>query len=79
MRICGTLLISWWRRRRPWSFFGLVVLGLPSVVSSGPPLVGDDPGTPGKGHLELIVAIDGASRSSMDSANIPVLDVAYGL
>ena len=70
--------ISWFSGR-PWSFFGLVLLGFPSVVSSGPPLVGDDPGTPGKGHLEVIAAIDGASRSSMDSAQVPLLDVAYGL
>ena len=76
--MCKMLFISR-ASRRPCSFFVLGLLWFPSVVSSGPPLVGDDPGTPGKGHLEVIAAIDGASRPSMDSAQAPLLDVAYGL
>ena len=70
--------ISWFSGR-PWSFFGLLLLGLPSVVWSGPPMVGDDPGTAERSHLEVIVAINGASRPSIDSAQVPLLDLAYGL
>lgn len=50
-----------------------------SQVWSGPPLAIDDPGIPGLGQWEVIVAIDGRQFDNGDALDLPLLDVSLAL
>ena len=65
--------------RRLAGILGSVLLVLPPTAWSGPPMVGEDPGILKPGQWEIIAAMNGESRPSAESAQLPLLDVAYGL
>ncbi len=65
--------------RRLSDILGSVLLVLPPAAWPGPPMVGEDPGILEPGQWEIIAAMNGESRPSIESAQLPVLDVAYGL
>ena len=48
-------------------------------VSAGPPFVTDDPDTPDKGHFEINLAGQYARFNGGSTANIPSLEVDYGV
>jgi len=65
--------------RRLADILGSVLLVLPPAAWPGPPMVGEDPGILEPGQWEIIAAMNGESRPSTESAQLPVLDVTYGL
>jgi len=51
-----------------------------SLAQGGPPMVTDDPGTPGDGHWEINLAITGdRTRSGRHEVSAPDADINYGL
>jgi len=60
-------------------FLCLFLLCGSSIAWSGPPLVADDPNILQTGQWEVIVAIDGTSSSAMDSVQVPLVDLSYGV
>ena len=67
------------RARRRADMLATVLLVLPATAWPGPPMVGEDPGILEPGQWEIIAAMNGESRPSAESAQLPLLDVAYGL
>lgn len=58
---------------------GLVV-GLISVhAQGGPPMITDDPGTPGDGHWEINTALTTERRAGEQTSELPLLDINYGV
>jgi len=51
----------------------------PSFGEGGPPLIGDDPGTPGNGHWEINVAYPYLHTAQTTTMDIPYVDANYGL
>jgi len=49
------------------------------LAQGGPPLITDDPGTPGDGKWEINVAFEAEKRGTQRSYAIPLLDINYGL
>jgi len=45
----------------------------------GPPMITDDPGTPGDGKWEINLAIDFEHRSDETSIDLPEIDLNYGV
>jgi len=45
----------------------------------GPPMVTDDPGTPGGGHWEINLAWTGEHSSGETTQDAPLLDLNYGV
>jgi len=48
-------------------------------AQGGPPLITDDPGTPGDGKWEINVAFEAEKRRTQRSYAIPLFDINYGL
>ncbi len=65
--------------RRLTGMLATVLLMLSATAWPGPPMVGEDPGILEPGQWEIIAAMKGESRPSIESAEVPVLDVTYGL
>ncbi len=57
----------------------LVIFARPVCAGAGPPLVTDDPGTPGDGVWEINVATEFERRGDDRLATLPLLDVNYGI
>jgi len=59
----------------------LFFLGAGPVVRAqgGPPMITDDPGTPGDGHWEVNVALTTERRAGEQVSELPLLDVNYGI
>lgn len=49
------------------------------LAQGGPPLITDDPGTPGDGNWEINIAFTAEKRRTVRSYEIPILDINYGL
>jgi hypothetical protein len=49
-----------------------------AFAQGGPPMITDDPGTPGNGHWENNVAIAFAHRPNEWSIDAPAIDLNYG-
>lgn len=49
------------------------------LAQGGPPLITDDPGTPGEGNWEINIAFTAEKRRTERSYEIPILDINYGL
>jgi hypothetical protein len=64
-----------------WVLVWIAVLGLPADVfaQAGPPMVTDDPGTPGDGRLEINLAALATRSSGGSDYELPLIDVNYGL
>ncbi len=50
-----------------------------AFAQGGPPMVTDDPGTPGSGNWEINIAALGAFSSSQQLIQTPYFDINYGL
>ncbi len=50
-----------------------------SFAQAGPPMVTDDPGTPGDGHIEINIAAIAARTSDGSTYELPLVDVNYGV
>jgi hypothetical protein len=48
-------------------------------AQGGPPMITDDPGTPGNGHWENNLAVAFAHLPNESSAELPAIDLNYGL
>jgi hypothetical protein len=65
-------------------FFWIAVAICPLAFSNaraqgGPPMITDDPGTPGNGHFENNLAIAFEHRPNALSLDLPAIDLNYGL
>jgi hypothetical protein len=57
----------------------LVICALPlALAQGGPPLITDDPGTPGNGHWEINLGITIEQLMHETNFELPLLDVNYG-
>ena len=56
-----------------------MVAGREVLAQGGPPMITDDPGTPGNGHFEINIATTLAQRPHEQSWELPALDLNYGL
>lgn len=59
--------------------FALLFAPHAAAAQGGPPLVTDDPGTPGDRHWEVNVAFISESRGSERTLEAPLIDANYGL
>src|SRR5438067_6203458 len=61
--------------------FAVCVAALPrqAVAQGGPPLLTDDPETPGNGHWEINVAWTLSQKQNARLFAIPLIDINYGL
>ena len=50
-----------------------------AVAQGGPPMITDDPGTPGDGRWEINLAATGRHSANTSDGEFPLLDVNYGL
>jgi hypothetical protein len=57
----------------------LCSLSLPAVAQGGPPLITNDPDTPGAGKWEINIAVAGAHGEDFWDLAAPDLDINYGL
>lgn len=60
-------------------FFLLFFLSRVCLAQGGPPLITDDPGTPGDGNWEINLATIGIFTTGQRLIQIPYIDVNYGL
>lgn len=63
-------------------WFGVAMLAVTSCVAhgqGGPPLVTDDPGTPGDGHWEINLAAIAQTVEGVRTLALPDADINYGL
>jgi hypothetical protein len=59
--------------------FAVCTLAAHARAQGGPPMITDDPGTPGNGHLEANIAATIERKSDEQSWELPVLDLNYGV
>lgn len=57
----------------------ILLLPLAAFAQAGPPMVTDDPGTPGDGHLEINFAALATRTSDGSTYELPLIDANYGL
>jgi hypothetical protein len=57
----------------------VLTLRVKSFGQGGPPLIGDDPGTPGNKHWEINVSYQYFQSPGISSMDVPLLDLNYGL
>ena len=50
-----------------------------AFAQAGPPLIGDDPGTPGNGQWEINVAYPYLRTAQQTTMDAPLMDINYGL
>src|SRR5436190_22594246 len=63
---------------------GVIMLGIAStprvlLAQAGPPLLTDDPNTPGKNHWEINIAAIIVQRRTERLLSTPLLDINYGV
>jgi hypothetical protein len=68
------------RWRRPWLLI-LFFLAFPAMVHAqgAPPLLTNDPGTPGNGSWEINLGVLPVVRQHQDAFQVPQIDVNFGL
>jgi hypothetical protein len=58
----------------------LIAAGLSrAFAQGGPPMITDDPGTPGDGHWEINIAALSDHAGGIDTYQLPLLDINYGI
>jgi hypothetical protein len=72
---------SSWRRGFRWWLASLCFLAVPSGARAqgGPPLLTNDPGTPGNGDWEINLGVMQVLRQHQDVLQIPQIDLNFGL
>ena len=73
-------------RKPPWAsnfvhaiILAAVLSATPAWASGGPPMITDDPGTPGDGHWEINVASMSNHAGGATTYQLPLVDANYGL
>jgi hypothetical protein len=67
-------------KRSLWLLFAISVLAIGSARGQGgPPMITDDPGTPGPGKWEINLAIALQHRSGETAVDAPGIDLNYGI
>lgn len=61
------------------SFLSVLVFIGNIYAAGGPPMLTDDPETPGSGNLELNLAYKGEKRSAITRYETPIIDINYGV
>ena len=56
-----------------------LLYGSAAFASGGPPMITDDPGTPGDGHWEINIAELSFHTDSSDTYQLPLIDANYGV
>jgi hypothetical protein len=60
--------------------FTLALAGTSLLHAEGsPPLITDDPGTPGPGHWEINIGVSTERRPGLKAAELPLFDLNYGI
>ena len=62
-----------------WVIAMILLLPVAVFAQAGPPMVTDDPGTPGDGHIEINFAALATRTSDGSTYELPLIDVNYGL
>jgi hypothetical protein len=62
-----------------FSVIAILSLCTRAMAEGGPPLIGDDPGTPGNGHWEINIAYIGLRTPRQSTVETPHVDLNYGL
>lgn len=59
----------------------LIMLAFPisAFAQGGPPLLTDDPGTPGDGHYEINTALTANFRENEHEFEVPLIDMSFGI
>lgn len=57
----------------------LLLGGVRLAAQGGPPMITDDPGTPGDGHWEINTAITTERRAGEHITEMPLIDINYGV
>lgn len=66
-------------RRLGMALMACLFLSPAAWASGGPPMITDDPGTPGDGHWEINIATLAFHTDSGTTWQLPLVDVNYGL
>ena len=56
-----------------------MLASVPALAQGGPPLLTDDPGTPGNRNWEINVAYTQDRRPDSNQYDVPILDINYGV
>ena len=65
--------------KTPSALLIALFMALPAWPSGGPPMITDDPATPGDGHWEINMASLVNRTSPTSITQLPLIDVNYGL
>jgi len=65
--------------RIKWTALSCLCLCFDAVAQGGPPMITDDPGTPGDGRWEVNVAATTRHTGSGTQTELPLLDINYGV
>ena len=57
----------------------LVLVAGRAVAQGGPPMITDDPGTPGDGNWEVNFALTSAHNHGSTESELPLIDINYGV
>src|SRR3982751_3610324 len=60
-------------------FTFLILLSCVAHAQAGPPLITNDPDTPGAGHWEINLAATGTHSDGSWELSLPALDINYGV
>ena len=66
-------------RLTKWLCFILSILPVTAWSQGGPPMITDDPGTPGNGKFEINLAVAFERRPSEIAFDAPAIDINYGV
>lgn len=66
-------------RLTKWLCFIVVILPMTARSQGGPPMITDDPGTPGPGKFEINLAIAWERRPNEIVFDAPAIDINYGV
>ncbi len=56
----------------------IFLFGATALAQGGPPLMTDDPGTPGDSHWEINAAGEWSSNQEVSILLLPIFDINYG-
>jgi hypothetical protein len=62
-----------------WTALSCVCVCFDAVAQGGPPMITDDPGTPGGGHWEVNFAATTRHSDSGTATELPLFDINYGV
>ena len=57
----------------------LIICALPLLQAGSPPMITDDPGTPGDGHWEFNFGVSAEKRPGSQVSELPLIDLNYGI